>query len=49
MVDVVFGDGEGFVYDNNGGLDYHLPVEGGKGVMPGLRVSERYMMMSGGC
>lgn len=25
-------------YDNNKGLDYHIPVEGGKGTMPTLRV-----------
>ena len=25
-------------YDNNKGLDYHIPVQGGRGVMPTLRV-----------
>lgn len=40
VLDVVFADSEsasGF-FDNNGGLDYHIPVEGGRGVMPGLKV-----------
>lgn len=40
VLDVVFNDGENSTFfDNNGGLDYHIPVEGGKGVMPGLKVS----------
>eukprot|EP00879_Flechtneria_rotunda_P007886 GHRR01008263.1.p1 GENE.GHRR01008263.1~~GHRR01008263.1.p1 ORF type:complete len:1096 (+),score=490.52 GHRR01008263.1:107-3289(+) len=41
MLDVVFADGEGVTagfYDSNGGLDYHIPIEGGIGVMPGLKV-----------
>jgi hypothetical protein len=39
VLDVVFNDGENSTFfDNNGGLDYHIPVEGGKGVMPGLKV-----------
>lgn len=41
VLDVVFTDNEStnaaFI-DNNGGLDYHIPLEGGKGVMTGLNV-----------
>lgn len=41
-LDLVFqdapgGGGQGFV-DDNGGLDYHIPVEGGKGQAPALKV-----------
>lgn len=42
MLDVVFADGPGAqagFFDNNGGLDYHIPIEGGSGTMPGLKVS----------
>jgi hypothetical protein len=40
VLDVVFSDSveDGGFYDNNGGLDYHIPIEGGKGTMPGLKV-----------
>lgn len=39
VLDVVFNDGENSTFfDNNGGLDYHIPVEGGKGAMPGIKV-----------
>eukprot|EP00775_Hariotina_reticulata_P005611 gene5611-5849_t len=41
MLDVVFADGPGAqagFFDNNGGLDYHIPIEGGTGTMPGLKV-----------
>ena len=39
VLDVVFSDGESSTFqDNNGGLDYHIPIEGGKGVMPGIKV-----------
>jgi starch synthase len=40
-MDVVFsdsGDQHGGFYDNNGGLDYHLPVTGAPGQLPGLHV-----------
>lgn len=44
VLDVVFNDGENSTFfDNNGGLDYHIPVEGGKGVMPGLKVRMWYI------
>lgn len=29
---------QGGFYDNNKGLDYHVPVKGGAGAMPQLRV-----------
>jgi hypothetical protein len=39
IMDVVFNDGESSTFvDNNGGLDFHIPIEGGKGVMPGIKV-----------
>jgi hypothetical protein len=40
VLDVVFADSESMqsFHDDNGGLDYHIPIEGGKGVMPGLKV-----------
>jgi starch synthase len=40
VLDVVFADSESAqsFHDDNGGLDYHIPIEGGKGVMPGLKV-----------
>lgn len=42
VLDVVFTDSveqkSAFV-DNNGSLDYHIPIQGGRGVMPGLNVS----------
>ena len=39
IMDLVFNDGESSTFvDNNGGLDFHIPIEGGKGVMPGIKV-----------
>lgn len=45
VLDVVFTDSpsqraDAAFVDNNGGLDYHIPIEGGQGTMPGLTVSE---------
>ncbi len=40
-MDVLFSDtssDKGGFFDNNGGLDYHIPVVGGTGVVPGLKV-----------
>lgn len=40
VLDVVFADSadsQSF-HDDNGGLDYHIPIEGGRGVVPGLKV-----------
>jgi hypothetical protein len=51
MLDVVFADGPGAqagFYDNNGGLDYHIPIEGGTGTMPGLKVSSSVRPFVGG-
>lgn len=42
VLDLVFsdsGDLHGGFYDNNGGLDYHVPIVGATGVMPGLKVA----------
>lgn len=41
VIDIVFSDSAsdvGGFYDNNGGLDYHVPVEGGKGQKMGLKL-----------
>lgn len=41
-MDLVFTDTgamTGGFYDNNGGLDYHIPVENGTGTLPGLYVA----------
>ena len=42
FMDMVFsdtGDLHGGFYDNNGGLDYHVPVAGGRGEPPRLRIA----------
>jgi hypothetical protein len=40
VLDVVFSDSDsgGGFFDSNGGLDYHIPVEGGSGKVPALKV-----------
>eukprot|EP01025_Chloroclados_australasicus_P026535 TRINITY_DN26388_c1_g1_i6.p1 TRINITY_DN26388_c1_g1~~TRINITY_DN26388_c1_g1_i6.p1 ORF type:complete len:800 (+),score=97.95 TRINITY_DN26388_c1_g1_i6:62-2461(+) len=41
VMDVVFsdtGDLHGGFQDNNHGLDYHIPIQGGQGTLPGLNV-----------
>jgi hypothetical protein len=47
VLDVVFADSESMqsFHDDNGGLDYHIPIEGGKGVVPGLKVNLRQLFM----